>query len=351
MSDSREEKRRRRNPSLFAPIVLIALGAYFLLRNMGIVSGLNWIAALQLWPLLLIFIGVNIIVRQAPRPLGSLLSALVGLLAVAVFGYVLLFGENHPLLARLGVTGQGDYQTETIDFAAENVRSAAIEIHLGALGGHLYALEDSPNLIEGTVSYIGNLVFDTSVSGDRATVRLAAREGGFWWFNPGNWGGDTSGGSRWEVGLSPNVPLDLELDTGSGAAVLDLAGLTLSNLSLDSGSGSIELNLPPGDYEVRQDAGSGSTRMTLPGEGRQTVIVDGGSGSMVFFLPASMAARVEVDGGSGSFRPDDRFTLESGEQDDDGIWVTPGYDNAGDRLDLILDIGSGSVRIEQPQGR
>jgi hypothetical protein len=64
-----------------------------------------------------------------------------------------------------------------------------------------------------------------------------------------------------------------------------------------------------------------------------------------------MPARVEVSGGSGSFRPDDRFTLVSGDTDDDGVWETPGYDNSGDRVDLILDIGSGSVRIEPSQGR
>lgn len=350
MSDSREEKRRRRNPSLFAPIVLIALGAYFLLRNMGVISGLNWIAALQLWPLLLIFIGVNIIVRQAPRPLGTLLSALVGLLAVAVFGYVLLFGEDHPQLARLGVTGRSDYQTEAIEFAADGLNSAVIDIDFGALGGRVAALADGASLIEGTVSYIGDLTFATDVAGDRATVTLSERNGGFWWFNPGNWG-DATGGSRWEIGLNPDVLLDLRLDSGSGAVTLDLSGLMINDLYLDSGSGAVELLLPAGTYSVEQDAGSGSTRMTLPGEGQVTVDINGGSGSITLYLPASMVARIEVNGGSGSFRPDDRFTLVSGDADDDGVWETPGYNSTGDRVDLSLDIGSGSVRIEQLQGR
>ena len=350
MSDSREEKRRRRNPSLFAPIVLIALGVYFLLLNMGVISGLNWIAVLQLWPLLLIFIGVNIIVRQAPRPLGTLLSALVGLLAVAVFGYVLFFGDDNPLLADLGVTGQGEYQTETIEFAADDINSAAVNIDFSELGGRLAALTDSTNLIEGTVSYVGDLTFATDVAGDRASVTLNERGGGFWWFNPGNWG-DATGGSRWELGLNPTIPLDLQLDGGSGALTFDLSALMLSDLNLDSGSGSVEVQLPAGEYNVEQDAGSGSTTMTLPGEGQLAVDINGGSGSITLYLPASMPARVDVDGGSGRFQPDDRFTLVSGEQDDDGIWETPGYDNAGDRVDLVLDIGSGSVRIDQPQGR
>ena len=88
MDDLHEDRRQKNGRSLFGPIFLIGLGVYFLLRNMGIVSELNWAVALQLWPLLLIFIGINIIVQQVRRPFGTALSGLVGLTAVALFGAV-----------------------------------------------------------------------------------------------------------------------------------------------------------------------------------------------------------------------------------------------------------------------
>jgi phage shock protein C len=48
----------------FWPAVLIVLGIYFLLRNVGI---LNWLNSDIVWPVLLIILGVWLIVRRA-RP-------------------------------------------------------------------------------------------------------------------------------------------------------------------------------------------------------------------------------------------------------------------------------------------
>jgi cell wall-active antibiotic response 4TMS protein YvqF len=47
---------------LFWPSVLIVLGVYFLLQNLGL---LNWLRADIFWPLVLILIGVWLIVRRA----------------------------------------------------------------------------------------------------------------------------------------------------------------------------------------------------------------------------------------------------------------------------------------------
>jgi hypothetical protein len=48
----------------FWPVVLVALGIYFLLRNMGLLKGLN---ADIVWPVLLIILGAWLIVRRT-RP-------------------------------------------------------------------------------------------------------------------------------------------------------------------------------------------------------------------------------------------------------------------------------------------
>lgn len=351
MTESSEKKEfdrpyRRRGRSLFGPIILIAIGVYFLLYNMGVVSGLNWIAALQLWPLILIFIGLNIVVRQAPGFLGSLLSGLVAITAVLIFGYVLLFAEDNALLNRLGVSGSTEVQTEQIEFANESVRQATVDIDLSAPGADIYALEDSVQLIEGTVTYTEDLIFDTSVTGDSATILLDTRSN-ITLFNFGDWA-SFGRDDRWQIGLNPGVEMDLGVDVASGSTTLDLVMLTLSHLRVEGGSGSMALMMPDGDYDAFYDAASGSSRITLPGSGRQTFDVEGGSGSLVFYLPESMEARLEVEDGSGSFNPDERFTQISGDERDEGVWETAAYEDAPNRITLNLDIGSGSVRIQQP---
>lgn len=344
---------KRRHNSFFGPIVLIAIGVYFLLVNIGVISGgLNWLAALQLWPLALVLLGINIIVRQAPGPLGGFLSALTGLAAVAIFGYVLFFGEDNALLNRFGIepANAAEVKTEQIEMAADGVETAVITIDLGAPGADLYALEDSGNLIEGDVSYLGNLVFDTDVSGGRATVRLDDEFSTTGFLNPINWGSLHM--DRWQIGLNPTVATDLTVDVGAGSASLDLRDLTLTDLSVDGGAGSVDAWLPGGDYDLFFDVSAGSAELTLPGYGRQEIEIDGGAGSLTLYLPPGVETRVEVDGGAGSFRlNEERFHQVDGDEKDEGIWETAGYDADRDGLELIIDVSAGSVRIEDVQGR
>ncbi len=340
---------RRQNPSLFGPIVLIAIGGYFLLRNLGMLpeTAWNWTAVLQLWPLWLIFLGVNVLVRQAPRPVGGFLSALVGLTAVATVGYVLLFSEDNALLRRLGVAEAPNMRVETISYAPEDVNAARIVIDLGLPSADVFALEDNPALIEGQVSYFGSLTFDTAQEGGLATVTLNSDDGSGWlWFaNPVNWGNTAV--EKWQLGLNPNVETDLRLSVGAGSANLDLSQLTLSNLELDGGAGSTDLRLPGGDFETQLDASAGSLEVWLGANGRQRIDVDGSAGSMTFYLPEGLEARVQVNDGAGRFTIDrSRFTLVSGREGDDGVWETaayrPGADNS---VELLIDVGAGSVRI------
>ncbi len=339
-------------PSLFGPIVLIAIGLFFLLNNLGVlpVAQFNWVAAFQLWPLFLILVGVNLIVRQAPSPVGGFLSALVGITAVAIFGYVLLFGEDNPRLARFGLNvPAAEAKTEQIVFSAAGLQSAEIALFPRPARVVLFALEDSPNLIEGQVSYYGDLAFNTQVDGGRAQVSLRDRDrsGGLIWLNPASWGSFAL--EPWELGLNPGVPLDLKLNIGAGSSDLNLAGLTLNSLLVDGGAGSIVLVLADGDYNTRVDVGAGSTRITLAENGRQQVEIDGGAGSLTLLLPPGREARIEVDKGAGSLNLDrTRFTQVQGRSDKEGIWETAGYQRADDPLDIKIDIGAGSVTVRQP---
>jgi hypothetical protein len=350
-----EHRHPRRHNSFFGPIVLIAIGLYFLLANLGYIPGsINWWAALQLWPLALILLGINVIVRQAPGPLGGFLSALVGLAAVAIFGYVMFFSEDNALLNRFGIepVNLAEAKSEQIEMPAAGIETADITIDLGMPRAELYALEDGSNLIEGNVSYLGDLIFDTSVTDNKATVHLDDNFSisGINFFNPSNWGSFDM--DRWEIGLNPDVATDLTLDVGAGTASLDLRELTLTDLEIDGGAGSTEAWLPGGDYNAYFDVGAGSTKLTLPGHGRQQIEIDGGAGSLVLYLPPGVETRVEVDGGAGSFSLDqDRFRQISGDERDEGVWETAGYAADKDGLELIIDVSAGSVRIENVQGR
>jgi hypothetical protein len=314
---------------------------------MGIVSDLNWGVAFQLWPLFLIFLGLNIIVRQVRRPFGTALSGLVSLTAAAVFGAVLLFGVDLPFLSRFNLQSTVEYRQETVTVPDNGVETAVISLDFGSLGAEVTGLNNSQNVLEGTLSLAGDLDFQQSISDAEAVISVDEDDFNLWW---SNWLTDETQ-QPWQIGLSRTVPMELSIDAGSGATDLALDSLLLTDLNVDVGSGVLNMQLPNGDYDVRLESGSGAVLVTLPANGRQELELDGGSGAIDLFLPPNMEARVELDSGSGRILLDDRFERISGD-DEDGIWETSNYDSESENsILLFVDGGSGAISIEQPTGR
>lgn len=336
----------RRSTSFFGPFLLIAIGVYFLLRNLGwLPEALHWGALVQLWPLLLIFAGVNVIVQQLPRPLGSFLSGVVGLMTVAVFGYVLLFGGTDSRLAQFGVTvGEGGWKQEQVVFPKMGVETAVIDLNLDDPYTQVSALDDSPNLIDADVSYLGELHFGTENVDGEADIVLRTRSGPTDWFNPVNWG---DAAPEWVVGLAPEIPLDLTVNMDNGAAELSLSKLTLSDLTLEGDNGSLTVMLPGGVYDVDVEGDNGRIELHVPENGRQTIDIEGDNGSITIYIPPMVEARVEFEKGNGSLQVDERFELIQSKKDDE-VWQTDGYGDAPDRVDLIIDGDNGSINIRQP---
>jgi LiaI-LiaF-like transmembrane region/N-terminal domain of toast_rack, DUF2154 len=347
MGNFDSSRRRRNGHSLFGPFFLIGLGVYFLLRNLGIVSELNWGVVFQLWPLLLIFLGLNIIVQQVKRPFGTFLSGVVSLTAVAVFGAILLFGVELPFLSRFNLQTSAEYRQESVEVSGDGVETAKISLDLGSLGADVTGLNSSKNLLEGEMSVVGELNIQQTLQDSEAIVSLGEHSRNFW---SGNWVVDSQQ-PPWQIGLSRTVPMNLTIDMGSGASDLALGSLLLTNLDINMGSGAMNLQLPGGEYDLRVDGASGKLVATLPSNGRQELTIDAGSGAITLMLPPNMAARVELDKGSGAVSLDGRFTQINGD-DDDPIWETPNYQSdSQDSILIFIDGASGSITIEQPQGR
>ena len=326
-----EPRRRGRGISLFAPIVLIAAGALFLLDNLGLIGDLNWGAAAQFWPLALIFLGLNVLVSQVRRPLGTFLSALVALAAVGVFGYLLVAGS------RGGALSVPEMRQESIRVAPDAAASAAVRLNLSNQGAQV-AAGDGAALVSGTIWTRTGPDVERDDEGSRAVVAVGEQGGGFT-FNPADW---VQEGHAWELFLSPALPLDLTIDGGNGPVSADLAALTLASLVIDAGNSTVTAALPGGDYDIDLDGGNGQLTVTLPAGGRE-VGIDGGNGRIELLLPAGVAARIEYDRGNGRVQVDDRFTRVAGD-DDEGAYETAGY-AAGDGVRIVVDGGNGEFRV------
>jgi len=305
-------------------MVLIMGGGLLLLQNLGYISGLSWETVWRLWPLLLVALGLDTLFARRSA-LGAVLSALLifALLGGAI--YVVSHASRFPWVSQW--VEESGWKSEQISFPLDGAERAHVAIDWASVRLGLEALEDSPNLIEGTVVYRGRLNFDAS-GGRRATVVLDTSSMGMGW-SPASWTeAPALEGTerRWVLGLSPQVPIDLELDGGSGRAELDLRELELDQFKLDAASGAVDLYLPYGAYEAQ---------------------IEGGSGSLDLWLPPNASVQLVVDDGSGALRVEGRLRLVDGKRDGDSVWETDNLRQAESVLRIRLDVASGAVRIRE----
>jgi len=280
----------------------IGIGVIFLLSNFGQVDWNVWELILRLWPLLIIAIGIDIVLGH--RSAWGALVALV--LMLAIFGGALLLVQvNTPAIAK------------DISQPVGNATQATIHLSPAVGSMHVKASTDPNQLVEGVV-YVrdrDHLTPDFSKKGNQAEFTLKTENYEF--LSPA--GGWSNRG--WELGLTPKIPLELDVDMGVGDLDLDLSGLQLSR--------------------VKVDIGVGTTTLLLPEEGRFSADLDCGVGQIVIIVPEGMEVKIVADTGVA-------FTqAPSGFHHNGDTYTTAGYTlTATHRAEIKVDLGVGKVTLK-----
>jgi hypothetical protein len=103
-----------------------------------------------------------------------------------------------------------------------------------------------------------------------------------------------------DVRLSPAVPLDLSLDFGAGRAEVDLGGLRLSDLDIETGASETRLDVSEPNREVLRSAriAVGAAQFTAERIGNlnaEQLSVDAGVGHVVLSLDGSWQRDLDID--------------------------------------------------------
>lgn len=329
---------RRETPSFFFPVLLITVGAIWLLVNNGTIPAENVLRLAPFWPVLLILAGISLILRRLWWPLSALLW--LGT-AAAVVG-VLVFAP-----AVLPQARGYEYKQETLSEPLGEAKSATVSLNLSVNQSFISALEGATDLIRADVSYLGNMQFSAS-GDDQKSVRLDHNFSDPMWFvNLGMFSGEQM--QPWQIGLSPEIPLRLRVDTGTGSTQMNLDGLQIESLTVEGGTGSIAIDLPSGAerFPFSLDVGTGSVTIRVPEGTAFDLDSEGGTGSLTIDVPDGAGVQVEVkDDGVGSLNLPDGFTKVRGNSDDDeGTWENDAYATSDASIKITLDIGTGSINI------
>jgi hypothetical protein len=192
----------------------------------------------------------------------------------------------------------------------EGAADAEVRIAFGA-GKLLIGPAASGRLLDGT--------FDGGVDARPAgpgRVRLTTPHPASWSWG---WGRPPF---AWHVGLTAEVPLRLEVETGASDNELDLTSLRVSDLRLRTGAA--------------------QSRVTLPAAGVTRVNAEGGAAQMRFRVPAGVAARITSAMAIGTTDVDtNRFPRTM----DGTAWASPDFDANPNRVEIAVRGGIGQVTI------
>lgn len=193
-------KTQQRTPILI-PLALIVVGGVILLNNFLIIDA----DILGLWPILLILLGVQVLVR----------------------------GDLAP-----------SWQAQTFGITRGSVETASLEINSAEIDVRLSALDRAGRLIAGQY---------TARSRPRLTVRnnhahLIMRRGSTWLFSLADW----------EITVAQDLPWSLLMSSHLGEIQADLRGITIKQAHIASGIGNIAVFCPDvesGEIYVRSTFG------------------------------------------------------------------------------------------------
>ncbi len=265
-----------RSGRLFWGLLIMVVGVILLLEPLGILpEGAN--AWKFIWPSVIILLGIWMLI-------------------------VPLFSRGQKM------------DVETLSIPLDGAREARVRLKHGAGKMSVAAQMDDLVLLEG--EFGGGI--DQSLHRDGDTVKIKLRTPAQVYPFPSV---VTFEGLNWKVGLNRSIPIRLDVDSGASDTVLDLNDLKITELNVDTGASSTEINLP---------MNAGFTR----------VHVDSGAASIVIRVPEQVSARITVESSLAGINIDSRRFPRAGR-----AYESPDFEQAANKAEILVKTGVGSLDI------
>ncbi len=295
--------------SFFWPALLILAGIVALLVNLGQVPVERVFQAVNLWPLILVVIGLELIIRRLMHGVtGDVAAAVVVLLAIIGAATYVAVAPNPVASQALDASGRlGDVQTASLEI---NAGAATVKISSDSgVGTDLYKAH---------IAYSGtkpDVTFDAS----SRKLTINQRGNNFLVFQS----------RRFELDLqiNPKVTWAVELNTGATTSTLDLSQVKLKSLALNSGAARDEITLGPASEIV-------------------PVEIDGGALTVHIHRPQGVAASVDVSGGAVNLNADGEGMHGIGHQG----YKSPGWLHAMGGYKVEINGGACTVTLDTATG-
>ncbi len=291
--------------SFFWPVVLIMIGIFALLVDMNVISADRLYRLGDLWPLILIVIGLELITRRALKgPAVDVAAALILLIAAGgVVAYV-SFGPSIP----------AGTQTFDTSGAVGNLPAARLQMDVG---GATMTVEGNTSL--GSDLYRAHIEYSgpkPSVTLDSSSGELhISQQGGFLLF----------GNRRFilDLQINPSVPWSINVNSGAVDDTFKLSTINVSSMELDTGASREDITLGPPT-------------------GMVPISINGGALTVLVHRPTGAEVSVQVSGGAVSLTGDGQQARGIGSKN----WQSGGYEGAADAYTIAVNGGACTVTVD-----
>lgn len=294
------ERNKVKNKNIGVGVILILLGIFWMLENLGVITWSLWDGINDLWPLVFVIIGVNIIFKK---------NAFVPMITWIVF-FLILIGYGFFQGQRLGQLepingGNVQITKET------GVSRGVLDLDFGA--GNIYIGNTKEFLVDANVpnSYIQNKVSRRD-GGKTVDVQFQEKSHRFIKLRKN---------MDYHFRLNEDMVWDLDIDMGAASGTIDFSQLNVKDIDIDAGA--VDLELVFGDKIENAN-----------------VKIDTGASNIDITIPDTIGVKVKMDGAL-----KDSNLKELGWSNQHGFYQSPNYDDAEKKIDIDMDMGAGNLDV------
>ena len=292
--------------TFFWPGVLILVGVFALLINSGLVPVERLDRLADLWPLVLVVIGLELLVRRGLTGANAeLAAALIVVLAIGGAAAYVALGPAIPV------------GTQVLDASGKvgNLERATARLNVGAANMTLRGSSSiGDDLFRAHIEYTG-LKPDVSLDTSNGDLNISEANNSGMFFQSHRFVLDLQ--------LNSNVSWRFAVNSGASSDTFNMSGVHIAGIEINTGAS-------------HEDITVGAPSGTVP------IVINGGALNVTVHRPRGVAASAGVSGGAVTLTFDGRQGHAVGSV----TAQTGAYDSATDRYEIQVNGGASNVTVD-----
>lgn len=292
-----------KNRHLGLGIFILSIGVLLLLANFGVINWTIWESIFDLWPVLLVMAGINIIFRH-----NEVVRVITWLAFLALIICYSIFYKGG-----LSINNSKMDTGKTVKYERKaDVESAELKLDLA---GDEFTLDSSAaDLVNATFTNPNMKSSMEDRNGGKSEYVVFQEKNPF--------GVNLNSRSQnCSFSVNNSVVWDMDIDAGAINGNMDMSDLKVNNLTLDTGAANIKLVF--------------GNRSSLT-----NVTIDAGASKIEAYIPHDVGVKVRMKTALCSANLSGLGWTKQGQ-----YYISPNYDSASSKINMELDMGAGKFDV------